>query len=130
MEDPGRHLASREAEVGRATAPAGAGDGAPRLAGAGDTTRGRSLAAASRPVHAAGGGQGGGGQRLALVQPSFSEVGARFVEAEAEVVRAKLALEQAEVALKRIEKLVKAEAEVRPRVAGGGVRPENGPGHV
>lgn len=50
------------------------------------------------------------GQVLALVQPSFSEVGARFVEAEGEVVQAKLALEQADLALKRIEKLAKAEA--------------------
>ncbi len=50
------------------------------------------------------------GQVLALIQPSFSEVGARFVEAEGEVVRAKLALEQADLALKRIEKLAKAEA--------------------
>jgi biotin carboxyl carrier protein len=38
------------------------------------------------------------GQVLALIQPSFSEVGARFVEAEGEVVRTKLALEQAELA--------------------------------
>ncbi len=50
------------------------------------------------------------GQTLALIQPSFSEMAARFVEAEGEVVRAKLALEQAAVALKRIEKLAKAEA--------------------
>jgi RND family efflux transporter MFP subunit len=50
------------------------------------------------------------GQTLALIQPSFSEMAARFVEAEGEVVRAKLALEQADLALKRIEKLAKAEA--------------------
>ena len=50
------------------------------------------------------------GQVLALIQPSFSEVGARFVEAEGEVVRSKLALEQADLALKRMEKLAKAEA--------------------
>lgn len=50
------------------------------------------------------------GQVLALIQPSFSEVGARFVEAEGEVVRSKLALEQADLAFKRIERLVKAEA--------------------
>ncbi len=50
------------------------------------------------------------GQILALIQPSFSELAARFVEAEGEVVRAKLALEQADLALKRIEKLAKAEA--------------------
>ncbi len=50
------------------------------------------------------------GQVLALIQPSFSEMAARFVEAEGEVVRAKLALEQADLALKRIEKLAKVEA--------------------
>ena len=50
------------------------------------------------------------GQTLALIQPSFSEMAARFVEAEGEVVRAKLALEQADLAFKRIEKLAKAEA--------------------
>lgn len=49
-------------------------------------------------------------QVLALIQPSFSEAGTRFVEAEGEVVRAKLALEQADLALKRIEKLAQAEA--------------------
>ena len=50
------------------------------------------------------------GQTLALIQPSFSEMAARFVEAEGEVVRAKLALEQADLAFKRVEKLAKAEA--------------------
>ena len=50
------------------------------------------------------------GQTLALIQPSFSEMAARFVEAEGEVVRAKLALEQANLAFKRIENLAKAEA--------------------
>ena len=50
------------------------------------------------------------GQTLALIQPTFSDMAARFVEAEGEVVRAKLALEQAEVALKRTEKLAKVEA--------------------
>jgi len=50
------------------------------------------------------------GQVLALIQPSFSEVGARFVEAEGEVVRARLALEQADLALKRVERLAKVEA--------------------
>ena len=50
------------------------------------------------------------GQTLALIQPSFSEVGARFVEAEGEVVRAKLALEQADLTLKRTQKLAQAEA--------------------
>jgi multidrug efflux pump subunit AcrA (membrane-fusion protein) len=50
------------------------------------------------------------GQLLAIIQPSFSEMGVRFVEAEGEVVRTRLALEQADVALKRIEKLAQAEA--------------------
>ncbi|MBI4624064.1 MAG: efflux RND transporter periplasmic adaptor subunit [Verrucomicrobia bacterium] len=50
------------------------------------------------------------GQVLALIQPSFSEIGARFVEAEGEVVRARLALEQANLAFKRIEMLAKADA--------------------
>jgi RND family efflux transporter MFP subunit len=50
------------------------------------------------------------GQVMVLLQPSFSEMAARFVEAEGEVVRAKLALEQAELALQRVEKLVRAEA--------------------
>ncbi|MBI5684880.1 MAG: efflux RND transporter periplasmic adaptor subunit [Verrucomicrobia bacterium] len=50
------------------------------------------------------------GQTLALIQPSFSEMAARFVEAEGEVVRARLALEQADLALTRVEKLAKAEA--------------------
>lgn len=50
------------------------------------------------------------GQTLALVQLSFSDLAARFVEAEGEVVRAKLALEQADLALARIQKLAQAEA--------------------
>jgi RND family efflux transporter MFP subunit len=50
------------------------------------------------------------GQVLALIQLSFSDIGARLVEAEGEVVRSKLALEQADLALKRTEKLAKAEA--------------------
>ncbi len=50
------------------------------------------------------------GQVLALIQPSFSEIGARFVEAEGEVVRSKLAVEQAELAFQRVEKLAKVEA--------------------
>ncbi|HYG33841.1 MAG TPA: efflux RND transporter periplasmic adaptor subunit [Clostridia bacterium] len=50
------------------------------------------------------------GQVLALIQPSFSEMGARFVESEGEVVRARLEFEQAELAFKRVEKLAKAEA--------------------
>jgi len=47
------------------------------------------------------------GQVLAVVQLTYSEIGARLVEAEGEVVRAKLALDQAEVARQRIEKLAK-----------------------
>lgn len=50
------------------------------------------------------------GQLLALLQPAFSEVGARLVEAEGEVVRARLALEQAELAHQRTTQLAKAEA--------------------
>lgn len=50
------------------------------------------------------------GQVLALLQPAFSEVAARFVEAEGEVVRARLALEQADLAFQRIERLARAEA--------------------
>lgn len=50
------------------------------------------------------------GQVLAMIQPSFSEMGARFVEAEGELVRARLALEQADLVLERVEKLAKAEA--------------------
>jgi RND family efflux transporter MFP subunit len=50
------------------------------------------------------------GQLLAFIQPAFSEVGARLVEAEGEAVRAKLALEQAELALKRTTHLAKADA--------------------
>jgi membrane fusion protein, heavy metal efflux system len=56
------------------------------------------------------------GQTLALLQPSFSEIGARMVEAEAEVTRAKLALDQAELAFKRIEALGKAEAKTQREV--------------
>ena len=50
------------------------------------------------------------GQVLALIQPSFSEAGARFVEAEGEVVRSRLALEQADRTFKRVDQLAKAEA--------------------
>ena len=56
------------------------------------------------------------GQTVALLQPSFSEIGARIVEAEAEVTRSKLALEQAEVAFKRIEALGKAGAKTEREV--------------
>lgn len=50
------------------------------------------------------------GQTLALLEPSFSELGARFVEAEAEVIRAKLAYDQAEAAFRRVEALAKVDA--------------------
>jgi membrane fusion protein, heavy metal efflux system len=49
-------------------------------------------------------------QVLAIIQPSFSEIGGRLVRAEGEVVRSKLALEQAELALQRVEKLARVEA--------------------
>jgi RND family efflux transporter MFP subunit len=50
------------------------------------------------------------GEVLALLQPSFSELGARFVEAQSEVTRAKLELEQAELTFKRTQKLASAQA--------------------
>ena len=50
------------------------------------------------------------GDVLALLQPSFSELGARFVEAQGEVTRAKLELEQAELTFKRTQKLATAQA--------------------
>lgn len=50
------------------------------------------------------------GQILALLQPSFSELGARFVEAQGELTRAKLDLEQAELTFKRTQKLAAAQA--------------------
>lgn len=56
------------------------------------------------------------GQTLALLQPSFSEIGARMVGAEAEVTRAKLALEQSDLAFKRIDALGKAEAKTQREV--------------
>jgi membrane fusion protein, heavy metal efflux system len=56
------------------------------------------------------------GQILALLQPSFSEIGARIVEAEAEVTRSLLALEQAELVHKRMEALGKAEAKTQREV--------------
>jgi membrane fusion protein, heavy metal efflux system len=56
------------------------------------------------------------GQTLALLQPSFSEIGARMVEAEAEATRSKLALDQAGLAFKRIEALGKAEAKTQREV--------------
>jgi RND family efflux transporter MFP subunit len=74
----------------------------PPLAGRLLTPAGKSMPLVGEKVEA--------GQTLALIQPTFSDMAARFVEAEGEVVRAKLALEQAEVALKRTEKLAKVEA--------------------
>ena len=50
------------------------------------------------------------GQVLALLQPSFSEIAARMVEADAEVIRTQLAVQHAEANLKRVETLAKAEA--------------------
>lgn len=50
------------------------------------------------------------GQTLALLQPSFSELAARWVEADREVARTRLALEQADLSFQRIEKLARAEA--------------------
>jgi RND family efflux transporter MFP subunit len=50
------------------------------------------------------------GQVLALIQPAFSDIGVRFLEAEGEVVKSKLALEQADLTFRRVEQLAKAEA--------------------
>jgi cobalt-zinc-cadmium efflux system membrane fusion protein len=50
------------------------------------------------------------GEVLALLQPSFSELGARSVEAQGEVTRARLELEQAELTFKRTQKLAAAQA--------------------
>ena len=50
------------------------------------------------------------GEILALLQPSFSELGARFVEAQGELTRAKLELEQAELTFKRTQQLAAAQA--------------------
>jgi len=50
------------------------------------------------------------GQTLALLQPAFSELAARFVEAEGEVTRSSLTLEEAQTNLVRIRKLAQAEA--------------------
>jgi RND family efflux transporter MFP subunit len=50
------------------------------------------------------------GQLLALVQPPFTDFGAKFVEAEAGVVRAKLALDLAESAAARMRGLAKEKA--------------------
>ena len=50
------------------------------------------------------------GQVLALVQPPFSELSTRLVEAKAEAVRAKLALDQAEIVLARVKKLAESGA--------------------
>jgi RND family efflux transporter MFP subunit len=56
------------------------------------------------------------GQTLALLHPSFSEIGARMVESDAAVVRARLALEQADLAFKRMDQLGKAEARTQREV--------------
>jgi RND family efflux transporter MFP subunit len=50
------------------------------------------------------------GQTLALLQPAFGDVAARFVEAEAAVTKAKAALDQARVAFERVQKLAKVQA--------------------
>jgi RND family efflux transporter MFP subunit len=50
------------------------------------------------------------GQVLAMIRPSFSEAGARFVEAEGEVVRTRLALQQAELAFERTRELATVNA--------------------
>jgi membrane fusion protein, heavy metal efflux system len=50
------------------------------------------------------------GQTLALIQPAFSELGARLVEADAEVGRARLGLGQAQVVFDRVQKLAQSEA--------------------
>ncbi|HKS36434.1 MAG TPA: efflux RND transporter periplasmic adaptor subunit [Verrucomicrobiae bacterium] len=50
------------------------------------------------------------GQTLALLQPAFSELAARFVEAEGEVTRSRLVLEEAQTNLVRIRKLAEVEA--------------------
>jgi membrane fusion protein, heavy metal efflux system len=50
------------------------------------------------------------GQVLALLQPSFSEIGARLIEAEGEVIRTQLEREQAELVLQRTRKLFEAKA--------------------
>jgi len=50
------------------------------------------------------------GQTLALLQPAFGDVAARFVEAEAAVTKAKVVLDQARVALDRVRKLADVQA--------------------
>jgi RND family efflux transporter MFP subunit len=50
------------------------------------------------------------GQALAMIHPSFSEAGARFVEAEGEVVRTRLALQQAELVFERTRELATVNA--------------------
>jgi len=50
------------------------------------------------------------GQLLAMLKPSFSEVGAKVVEARAEFNLAKAAMEQAETAYQRVKKLAGSQA--------------------
>jgi RND family efflux transporter MFP subunit len=50
------------------------------------------------------------GQVLAVVQPPFSELSAKAIEASAEAARAKLAMDQAELAYTRVKKLHEAQA--------------------
>lgn len=49
-------------------------------------------------------------QTLALLQPVFGDVAARFVEAEAAVTKAKVALDQARAAVERVRKLAEVQA--------------------
>lgn len=50
------------------------------------------------------------GQTLALLQPAFGDVAARFVEAESAVTKAKVALEQARTVVDRVRKLADVQA--------------------
>ncbi|MBI4662185.1 MAG: efflux RND transporter periplasmic adaptor subunit [Verrucomicrobia bacterium] len=50
------------------------------------------------------------GQTLVLVQPSFSDAAARFVEAESSVQKARISLDQARTAFERVQKLAQAQA--------------------
>ncbi|MBI5395325.1 MAG: efflux RND transporter periplasmic adaptor subunit [Verrucomicrobia bacterium] len=50
------------------------------------------------------------GQTLALLQPTFGDVAARFVEAEAAVTKAKVALDQTRTAFERVRKLAEQQA--------------------
>ncbi len=70
----------------------------PPIAGRILTLPGRSMPSLGERVEA--------GQALAMVQPPFSDLAVKIVEAEANVVRAKLALDQAELSHARIKRLV------------------------